>query len=76
MEVQCFLDLLKEELELENDLLVTTNIKELEEWDSMTAMMLIGLVSSEFDINLSADNIKELTTIESLINIIGKEKFN
>lgn len=71
-----FLTLLKDELELDSDLSLDTNIKELEEWDSMTAMLLIGIVSNEFDFNLTGDDISELTTVQSLINKIGLEKFD
>ncbi len=71
-----FLELLKEELELESDLTLDTNIKELEEWDSMTAMLLIGVVSNEFDYNLTGDDISEITTVQTLIDKIGPDKFN
>ena len=70
-----FLVLLKEELELESDLTLETNFKELEEWDSMTAMLLIGVVSNEFDFNLTGDDIAELTTVQTLIDKIGSDKF-
>jgi len=76
MEIEKFLKLLVEELELESPLTVTTNLKELEEWDSMVAMMLIGVVSNEFDMTLSAKDIEEITTVQSLINKIGVEKFS
>lgn len=76
MEIEKFLKLLVEELELESPLSVTTNLKELEEWDSMVAMMLIGVVSNEFDMTLSAKDIEEITTVQSLINKIGVEKFS
>lgn len=71
-----FLELLKEELELESDLTLDTNFKELEEWDSMTAMLLIGVVSNEFDYNLTGDDISEITTVQTLIDKIGSDKFN
>lgn len=70
-----FLVMLKEELELESDLTLETNFKELEEWDSMTAMLLIGVVSNEFDFNLTGDDIAELTTVQTLIDKIGSDKF-
>ena len=49
MTKQDFFTNLKEELELEVALNGAINFKELDEWDSMTAMVLIGYVSSEFD---------------------------
>ncbi len=67
---------LVEELELENALEINTNLKDLDEWDSMAAMVLIGYVSNEFGVTLNADDIKDITTVDSLIERIGLEKFN
>lgn len=76
MNKQEFILGLQEELEIENELDITTNIKELEEWDSMTAMLLIGYVSNEFNVTLTAKDLEKITTIDSLITKIGSEKFN
>jgi acyl carrier protein len=76
MEKSVFLSRLQEELEFESELEVNTNIKDLEEWDSMAAMVLIGFVSDEFGMTLNADDIEAITTIESLIEKIGQDKFN
>lgn len=76
METSKFLELLVEELELESPLTVDTNLKELDEWDSMAAMLLIGVVSNEFGKTLSAEDIKSLTTVQSLIEKIGTEQFS
>jgi len=67
---------LQEELELEVIIERTTNIKELDEWDSMAAMVLIGFVSNEFDVILNPQDIKEMTTIDSLMEKIGLDKFD
>lgn len=67
---------LQEELEIETTLESSTNLKDLEEWDSMAAMLLIGYVSNEFGVTLNADSIKEISTVESLIELIGLDKFN
>lgn len=67
---------LAEELEIETILNKTTNLKDLEEWDSMAAMLLIGYVSNEFGVTLNADDLKNITTVDSLIERIGVEKFN
>lgn len=76
MTKQEFLVALKEELEFDATLESTTNLKELEEWDSMGAMVLIGFVSNEFDVILKPEDIKEMTTIDSLMIRIGLDKFN
>lgn len=76
MTKQEFLLALKEELEFDATLESSTNLKDLDEWDSMGAMVLIGFVSNEFDVLLNPEDIKEMTTIDSLIERIGPDKFN
>lgn len=76
MTIQEFISGLQEELELEAILKNTTNLKELDEWDSMGAMVLIGFVSNEFDVILNPEDIKDMTTIDSLIERIGLDKFD
>lgn len=67
---------LGEELELDTTLENSTNLKDLDEWDSMAAMVLIGYVSNEFGVTLNADDIRDITTVDSLIERIGLEKFD
>ena len=67
---------LQEELELEIVLNGSTNLKDLDEWDSMAAMLLIGYVSNEFNVTLNSDDLKDITTVESLIDKIGVAKFD
>jgi acyl carrier protein len=76
MKKENFVSKLQEELEFETELTETTNLKDLDEWDSMGAMVLIGFVSEEFGVTLNADDIKAMTTINSLIEKIGLDKFN
>lgn len=76
MTQQEFISGLQEELELEAVLNGSTNLKDLDDWDSMAVMVLIGFVSNMFDVILNPDDIKEMTTIDSLIERIGLDKFN
>lgn len=76
MNTQEFLELLVEELEIENEVTLETDFKDLDEWDSMGAMILIGVVSDNFDITLNADDLEKLTSFQSLIERIGLSKFN
>ena len=66
-----FLEQLYEELELESIESLTVNIvfKDLEEWDSMTAMVLIGFINENFSKNLNSDEIEECDTIADIIRI-------
>ena len=46
-----------------------TNFKDLDEWDSMTAMVLIGFVNQNFNKNLNSDEIEKCETLADIINI-------
>lgn len=76
MDKKIFFLRLEEDLELEKEINGDTNIKDLDEWDSMSAMVLIGLVNEEFLVNLSSDDIENITTVNSLMERIGLDKFN
>ena len=67
---------LKEELEIDVTLVGAINLKNLDEWDSMLAMVLIGYVSNEFGVTLTAEDLEVITTIDSLIEKIGVDKFD
>ncbi len=71
-----FLLKLKEGLEFEFDLDLNTNLKELDDWDSMAAMVLIGIVNDEFSIILSPNDIENISTVDSLILRIGLDHFD
>ena len=62
-----FLEELEENLELESKVTFETKLKDLEEWDSLTAMVLIGFFSDNFEVNLSAQDIENLTSLEKLL---------
>jgi acyl carrier protein len=71
-----FIDLFVEELEIEDtEVKPETQLNELEEWDSMGHMVVIGLVSENFDLKITASDLKALQSVDDLINKIGAEKF-
>ncbi|MDC3345942.1 acyl carrier protein [Schleiferiaceae bacterium] len=75
MKVTDFLNDLMEELEIEVSINISTKFEDLEEWDSMGAMVLIGYVADNFGITLTGNDIEKLTDIQSLVTLIGEENF-
>jgi acyl carrier protein len=69
-----FLELLINEVltECENAVYENSNFKELDCWDSITALTLIALFDSEFNYKLSGDTIKNCTTVLDLYELINK----
>jgi acyl carrier protein len=54
---------------------VTTNLKELEEYDSLALIAIIALIDENFAITIPADKLSTVTTVNTLIELIGLEKF-
>ena len=76
MKINDFLTEISEELELDDVLAIDAKFQEMEEWDSMGVMILIGYISDNFDVVLTANDLKELPTFEAIVNKIGNEKFD
>jgi acyl carrier protein len=52
-----------------------TELKSLEGYDSMAVMSLIAFCDEKFGKKINAQQIQSLTTVGSLIDFLGKEKF-
>ncbi len=67
-----FLKLLHEEVLTECDIELTfeTSFKELECWDSITALTMIALFDSEFDFKLTGESLRNCNTILDLFDLI------
>lgn len=72
-----FINLLKEVLEFtDKDLKENSNLKEIEGFDSMSVMAIIALVDESFSKRLTAQQLSGITTIRSLMELIGSENFS
>ena len=72
MKKEEFLELLIEEVfsESEQEILTSTKFKELDCWDSITALTLIAVFDSEFSFSLTGDKIREIDTVDGLFNLL------
>ena len=52
-----------------------TVIRELPEYNSLFVLSIIAFVDDNFSIQLSAEQLKNLTTVKNLMELIGLEKF-
>lgn len=76
MKTSVFIDKLKESLEVENEAItIDTELKSIEGYDSLSILSLIALIDENFNKSLTANQFKSLTTVGSLIELIGKEHF-
>ena len=49
---------------------LNTDFKTLDSWDSLTTMLVIGYISSEYNKNLSKSDFDNCTTVQDLFNYV------
>ena len=75
MKIEDLILRLQEEFEdLSVKLEPNTNIKELDEWSSMHALIIIALVDTEYGITLNGNDLRSLNTVQDLFQIISERK--
>lgn len=57
-----------------SEIKATTVFKELDEWDSLIALSVIGMVDEEYDVRIKGDDIRSANTVEDLYNVIESRK--
>jgi acyl carrier protein len=75
MEISIFLQNFLEILEDTDTSLINPNtvFRNLEEWDSLTALSLIAMVDEEYSLKLTGDDIKKSVTLQEIFNIINNK---
>jgi acyl carrier protein len=76
MNVNQFMEELKELLELSADIDLNTILKSLEEYDSMAIMSLVAFIHKKFGKQFNARQLNNITTVQSLVDLIGADSFN
>jgi acyl carrier protein len=51
-----------------------TKFRDIEEWSSLTALFIIGMVNEKYRIKINNDDIKKAQTIEDLFKIVISKK--
>jgi acyl carrier protein len=57
-----------------NEFTPTTVFKDLDEWDSLTTLAIIGLCNKKYSLKITGSEIREATTIEDLYQLILSKK--
>ena len=52
-----------------DQILLISNFKDFEEWDSLMALSLIAIFDSEYNLRLSGDQIRSASTLEDLYKL-------
>lgn len=66
-----FLEELVELMMLESRPGLSTELSSIAEWDSMTRLALLSLLEDNLNIQVDAEDLAELTTIQELVDLAG-----
>jgi acyl carrier protein len=78
MKKEDFLNELSETLEIDNDeqeITFDTNLKDLEEYDSLSVLSIIAMIDKNFNKQIPSSDFIKVSNVNSLINLIGQEHF-
>lgn len=51
-----------------------TKFRDLEDWDSIAGLSVIGMVDEEYGVTFNADDMRACKTIEDLYNMVQSKK--
>lgn len=76
MDNQQFIEKFAESIELEDasNLLVTTEFRSLEEWDSLAYLSVIAMLDEEYDLQIENTAFKQLKTLGDIISYVEANK--
>ncbi|PKP58944.1 acyl carrier protein [Candidatus Atribacteria bacterium HGW-Atribacteria-1] len=78
MKKEEFIDELKEALEIEDEnkeITLETDLRYVEEYDSLSVLAIIAMIDKNFGKQIPSSDFAKVTTISSLIDLIGIEHF-
>ena len=78
MKKEEFIKELKEALEIEDEdqeITLETNLKDLEEYDSLSVLSIIAMIDKNFGKQIPSADFAKVTTVNTLVDLIGKEYF-
>jgi len=78
MKVENFINELKDALEIEDEnkeITVGTDLRYVEEYDSLSVLSIIAMVDKNFGKQIPSSDFAKVTTVKTLMNLIGKEYF-
>lgn len=51
-----------------------TSFRELDEWGSLIALSVMSMVDEEYDVQLSANEMRQVNTIQELFDLVASKK--
>ncbi len=50
-----------------------TNFRELDEWSSLTALSTMAMINDEYDLAITADEMRSTTTFQQLFDLVSSK---
>ena len=78
MKTKDFINELKDALEIEDEdkeITLETDLRYVEEYDSLSVLAIIAMIDKNFGKQIPSSDFVKVTTVRSLMDLIGKEYF-
>jgi len=78
MKIENFIYELKGALEIEDkdkEITLETDLRYVEEYDSLSVLAIIAMIDKNFGKQIPSSDFAKVTTVSSLMDLIGKEYF-
>lgn len=76
MEVNNFISKFEEQFdEIEqNSISLETEFRSIAEWSSLSALLIISMIDSEYNVSITGDDIRNAITVKDLFKIVSTQK--
>ena len=51
-----------------------TNFRDLDDWSSMYALIVIALIDTEYDVRIKGEDLSKIETVQELYDLVDKRK--
>lgn len=76
MELQDFINNFAQQFEMTEpeEITATTVYRDLEEWDSLLSLSIIGMINNTYQVKVSGEEVKDQRTVEDLFKLVASKK--
>ena len=57
-----------------NEITAETFYRDLDEWDSLLSLAIIGMVNNKYHVKISGEDVREAKTVENLFNLVKSKQ--
>lgn len=76
MELHDFINNFAQQFEMTEpeEITPTTVYRDLEEWDSLLSLSIIGMINNTYQVKVSGEEVKDQRTVEDLFKLVASKK--